>query len=150
MLIVVIVLGALMAAQQGHRCRRAAKPGTRPLPTAAGAGKALGIFFGDLTQFGDSKGADRFIQTGDHFTTHGDVRTFRGSKLTTNVVVAWAGCAARGRRKSRRAVLSLMHGTEVCDTRLETMHDKLESTTTGVDRKTISGHRLSPIAINHF
>lgn len=149
MLIVVIVLGALMAAQQGHRCRRAAKPGTRPLPTAAGAGKALGIFFGDLTQFGDSKGADRFIQSGDHFTTHWNVRTFRGSKPTMNVVVTWAG-TARGRRNSRQAVPSVMHGAGVCDTSLETMHDKLESTTTGVDRKTISGHRLSPIAINHF
>lgn len=150
MLIVVIVLRALMAAKQGHRCRRAAKPGTQSLPTAVGGGKALGIFFGDLTQFGDSTGADRFIQTGDRFTTHGDVRTFRGSKPTTNVVVAWAGCAARGRRQSRRAVLSVMHGAEACDTRLETKHDKLESTTTGVDRKTTSGHRLSPIAINHF
>jgi hypothetical protein len=85
------------------------------LPDAGRAGTALGIFFDDRTQSGDGKGADWFIQTGDHFTTHWSVCAFRGSKPKTNVVVAGAGCGARGLRKSQPAVPSLMHGAEAYD-----------------------------------
>ncbi|HEY9513021.1 MAG TPA: hypothetical protein VIQ48_10665 [Rhodanobacter sp.] len=76
MLMAVVVLGAFMAAKQGHMCRRARKPDAWSLQGAARA--------------------------------------------------------------------------EAYAARLETTHDKLDSTATGVHRKTTNDNRFEPIAVYHF
>ena len=127
------------------------KPSTFLIQAAAYAGRGMGLFFGNMAQFGDIRGIGGFAQVGDHFTPHWALYGFYGiAKPKTADVVEWIGHGATGLLKSQQAALDLIYTTGPVDIGLEWMYDKLQSTPDGISRVNTDGNQLSLSAMYHF
>ena len=115
------------------------------------SGQGLGEIFGDLSQFGDIANTGGFLQAGYSFTPNWSANVFYGiSKPDTDDVIRWMGNGATGLLRSRQMALNLEYAAGSYELGMELMHDTLDSTSNGTDRKTTSGNQLSLSALYHF
>ncbi|OOG62537.1 hypothetical protein B0E46_12570 [Rhodanobacter sp. B04] len=127
------------------------KPGPWMFKGLVYTGKGLGEIFGDLSQFGDIEDTGGYLQAGYNFTPNWSANAFYGmSKPNTADVIRWMGNGATGLLRNRQSALNVQYSAGAYDLGLEWMHDVLDSTSNGVDRKTTSGNQLSVSALYHF
>lgn len=114
-------------------------------------GKGLGQLFGGLVQFGDIKETGGYLQGGYKFSPHWSANAFYAySKPNTNDVVTWLGHGSAGRLQNRQVALNLEYSSGAYALGAQWMHDNLDYTTTGADRKSTSGNQFSLSALYHF
>jgi hypothetical protein len=127
------------------------KPGPWTFKGLVYTGNGLGEIFGAMSQFGDIKETGGFVQAGYSFTPNWSLYAFYAySKPKTEDVVTWLGNGAAGLLRNRQTALSLQYTAGAYDLSAEWMHDKLDSTSNGTDRKTTSGNQVSLNALYHF
>jgi hypothetical protein len=127
------------------------KPGPWVFNALAYTGKGLGEIFGAMSQFGDISESGGFVQAGYNFTPNWSAYAFYGiSKPDANDVIRWMGNGSTGLLKNRQAALSLQYATGAYALGLEWMHDKLDSTTDGIHRKTTNGNQVSVSGMYKF
>ncbi|WP_426701454.1 hypothetical protein ACPPVV_00075 [Rhodanobacter sp. Col0626] len=127
------------------------KPGPWTFKGLAYTGNGLGEIFGAMSQFGDIKETGGFVQAGYSFTPNWSLYAFYAySKPNTDDVVTWLGNGSTGLLRNRQTALSLQYTAGAYDLSAEWMHDKLDSTSNGTDRKTTSGNQVSLNALYHF
>ncbi len=127
------------------------KPGAFVFKSLIYSGSGLGEIFGAMAQFGDIKETGGYVQAGYALTPHWSAHAFFGiSKPDSKDVIAWLGHGAAGRLENRQSALSLQYTAGAYDLGIEWMHDTLDSTSDGVDRKSTSGNQLSLNALYHF
>ncbi|HEV2681773.1 MAG TPA: hypothetical protein VGV14_14810 [Rhodanobacter sp.] len=127
------------------------KPGPWTLKGLVYAGNGLGEIFGAMSQFGDIKETGGFVQAGYSFTPSWSLYAFYAySKPNADDVITWLGKGSTGLLRNRQSALSLQYTAGAYDLSVEWMHDKLDSTSNGVDRKTTGGNQLSLNALYHF
>lgn len=114
-------------------------------------GNGLGEIFGSMAQFGDIQETGGFLQAGYSFTPNWSANAFYSiAKPKANDVISWLGHGSTGLLRNRQAALSLQYASGAYELGVEWMHDKLDSTSDGVDRKTTSGNQVSLNALYHF
>jgi len=127
------------------------KPGPWTFKGLAYTGNGLGEIFGAMSQFGDIKETGGFVQAGYSFTPNWGLYAFYAySKPNANDVIRWMGNGATGLLRNRQSALSLQYTAGSYDLSAEWMHDKLDSTSNGVNRKTTTGNQVSLNALYHF
>jgi len=127
------------------------KPGSWTFRGLAYTGKGLGQIFGAMSQFGDISESGGFVQAGYSFTPNWSMYAFYAyAKPDADDVVAWMGNGASGLLRNRQAALSLQYTSGPYDLGVEWLHDRLDSTSNGIDRKTTSGNQVSLNALYHF
>ena len=127
------------------------KPGPWTFKGLVYTGNGLGEIFGAMSQFGDIKETGGFVQAGYSFTPNWSLYAFYAySKPNTDDVITWLGNGSTGLLRNRQTALSLQYTAGAYDLSAEWMHDKLDSTSNGVDRKTTSGNQVSLNALYHF
>jgi hypothetical protein len=127
------------------------KPGPWTFKGLAYTGNGLGEIFGAMSQFGDIKESGGFVQAGYSFTSNWSIYAFYAySKPNTDDVITWLGNGSTGLLRNRQAALSLQYTAGSYDLSAEWMHDKLDSTSNGVNRKTTSGNQVSLNALYRF
>ncbi|MEP7187184.1 MAG: hypothetical protein ABI767_15240 [Rhodanobacter sp.] len=127
------------------------KPGPFTFKGLIYSGRALGEIFGGLVQFGDIKESGGYVQAGYSFTPNWSINAFYSvSKPDTNDVIAWLGNGAVGRLENHQSALSLQYTSGAYDLGVEWMHDKLDSTSDGVNRVSTDGNQVSVSALYHF
>ena len=127
------------------------KPGVFVLKGLVYSGKGLGEIFGAMAQFGDIEETGGYVQAGYSLTPHWSANVFYGiSKPDGKDVIAWLGNGAAGRLENRQSAVSLQYTAGAYDLGIEWMHDTLDSTSDGADRKSTSGDQLSLSALYHF
>ncbi|KZC39367.1 MULTISPECIES: hypothetical protein [Rhodanobacter] len=127
------------------------KPGPWTFKGLAYAGNGLGEIFGAMSQFGDISERGGFVQAGYSFTPNWSLYAFYAyNKPDTKDVIAWMGHGSTGLLRNRQAALSLQYTAGSYDLSAEWMHNKLDSTSNGVDRKTTTGNQFSLNALYRF
>lgn len=127
------------------------KPGPFTFKGLVYSGKGLGQIFGAMAQFGDIQETGGYVQAGYSFTPNWSVNAFYGiSKPDTKDVVAWLGSGSSGRLENHQSALSLQYTSGAYDLGIEWLHDKLDSTSNGIDRKSTDGNQLSVSALYRF
>jgi hypothetical protein len=127
------------------------KPGPWTFKGLAYTGNGLGEIFGAMSQFGDIQESGGFVQAGYSFTPNWSLYAFYAySKPDTRDVITWLGNGSTGLLRNRQAALSLQYTAGSYDLSAEWMHDKLDSTSNGVNRKTTTGNQVSLNALYHF
>ncbi|MCP4515725.1 MAG: hypothetical protein GY824_10920, partial [Delftia sp.] len=127
------------------------KPGPWDLKGVAYTGRALGEIFGAMSQFGDIQESGGFVQGGYHFTPNWSLYAFYAyASPDNNDVIRWLGHGSTGLLKNRQAALSLQYAAGAYELGVELLHDKLDSTSNGIDRKTTTGNQVSLNALYHF
>jgi hypothetical protein len=127
------------------------KPGPWTFKGLVYTGNGLGEIFGAMSQFGDIKETGGFLQAGYSFTPNWSAYAlYAYSKPNTDDVIHWLGNGSTGLLRNRQTALSLQYTAGAYDLSVEWMHDKLDSTSKGVDRKTTSGNQVSVNALYHF
>lgn len=107
-------------------------------------GTGLGQIFGALSQFGDIHETGGFLQAGYKFTPHWSVNAFYAqAKPDQNDVIEWRGQGSTGLLKNRQSALSLQYAAGAYELGVEMIHNKLDSTSTGINRITTSGNQVS-------
>jgi hypothetical protein len=118
---------------------------------AAYTGSGLGEIFGNLNQFGDIADTGGYVQGSFNFTKNWSVNAFYAiSKSDRGDVVTWLGNGSTGLLKSTQAALSLQYASGPYQLGLEWIHDKLDSTTNGLNDTTTSGNQLNVSALYTF
>lgn len=114
-------------------------------------GSGIGEIFGNLSQFGDISENGGFLQAGFNFTPAWSVNAFYAmAKSDRDDVVRWLGNGTSGLLKNRQTALNLQYASGAYQIGVEWMHDKLDSTSDGIARKTTSGNQLSLSALYTF
>lgn len=127
------------------------KPGPWTFKGAAYTGKGLGQIFGAMSQFGDIQETGGYAQAGYSFTPNWSLYAFYAyNKPDKNDVVDWLGNGATGLLRNRQTALSLQYAAGSYELGMEWLHDKLDSTSDGVDRKTTTGNQVSLNALYRF
>lgn len=127
------------------------KPGPWTFKGAAYSGKGLGQIFGAMSQFGDIQETGGYAQAGYSFTPNWSLYAFYAyNKPDKNDVVDWMGNGATGLLRNRQTALSLQYAAGSYELGMEWLHDKLDSTSNGVDHKTTSGNQVSLNALYRF
>ena len=127
------------------------KPGPWTFKGLAYAGNGLGEIFGAMSQFGDISERGGFVQAGYSFTPNWSLYAFYAySKPDSKDVITWMGHGATGLLRNRQAALSLQYTAGSYDLSAEWMHDKIDSTSNGTDRKTTTGNQVSLNALYRF
>ncbi|WP_329741959.1 hypothetical protein [Dyella sp. A6] len=127
------------------------KPGPWSFKGQVYTGQGLGELFGAMSQFGDIKETGGYLQAGYSFTSNWSMfGTYAYAKPNAGDVIRWMGHGATGLLRNRQAALSLQYAAGSYALGVELLHDKLDSTTNGSDRKTTSGNQLSLNALYHF
>lgn len=127
------------------------KPGPFTFKGLVYSGKGLGQIFGAMAQFGDIQETGGYVQAGYSFTPNWSVNAFYGiSKPDTGDVVAWLGSGSSGRLENHQSALSLQYTSGAYDLGIEWLHDKLDSTSNGINRKSTDGNQLSVSALYRF
>jgi predicted porin len=127
------------------------KPGPWTFKGLAYAGNGLGEIFGAMSQFGDIKETGGFVQAGYSFTPNWSLYAFYAySKPDSGDVITWMGNGSTGLLRNRQTALSLQYTAGSYDLSAEWMHDKLDSTSNGTDRKTTTGNQFSLNALYRF
>ena len=127
------------------------KPGPWTFKGLAYTGKGLGEIFGAMAQFGDISESGGYVQAGYAFSPNWSAYAFYSmSRPDQNDVINWMGHGSSGLLRDRQAALSLQYNAGSYDLGVEWMHDKLDSTSNGVNRKTTSGNQVSVSALYHF
>lgn len=127
------------------------KPGPWNFKALVYAGKGLGQIFGNLSQFGDIGEVGGFAQAGYNVTKNWSVNAFYAyQKSDKEDVVRWLGNGSSGLLKNRQAALSLQYASGPYQLGIEWLHDKLDSTSASLERKTTSGNQLSLNALYTF
>ncbi len=127
------------------------KPGPWDFKGVAYTGRALGEIFGAMSQFGDIQEIGGFVQGGYHFTPNWSLYAFYAyASPDNNDVIRWLGHGSTGLLKNRQAALSLQYAAGAYELGVELLHDKLDSTSNGIDRKTTTGNQVSLNALYHF
>jgi hypothetical protein len=127
------------------------KPGPWTFKGLAYTGKGLGEIFGAMAQFGDISESGGYVQVGYKFTPNWTAYAFyAAARPDKQDVITWMGHGASGLLRNNQSALSLQYTAGAYDLSLEVMHDKLDSTSNGVDRKTTSGNQVSLNALYHF
>ena len=127
------------------------KPGPWTFKGLAYSGKGLGEIFGAMAQFGDISETGGYLQVGYNFTPHWTAYAFyAAARPDQQDVITWMGHGSSGLLRNDQSALSLQYTAGAYDLSVEWMHDKLDSTSNGVDRKTTSGNQVSLNALYHF
>jgi hypothetical protein len=127
------------------------KPGPWTFKGLVYTGNGLGEIFGAMSQFGDIKESGGYVQAGYSFTPNWSLYAFYAySKPNADDVITWLGNGASGLLRNRQTALSLQYTAGAYDLSAEWVHDKLDSTSDGVDRRTTSGNQLSFNALYRF
>ena len=127
------------------------KPGPWVFNGLLYTGKGLGEIFGAMAQFGDIAESGGYVQAGYNFTPNWSAYAFYGmAKPDANDVIRWMGNGATGLLKNRQSALSLQYAAGAYVLGLEWMHDRLDSTTDGVNRKSTSGNQVSVSGMYKF
>lgn len=127
------------------------KPGPWTFKGAAYTGKGLGQIFGAMSQFGDIQETGGYAQAGYSFTPNWSLYAFYAyNKPDKNDVVDWMGHGATGLLRNRQTALSLQYAAGSYELGMEWLHDRLDSTSNGVDRKSTSGNQISLNALYRF
>jgi type II secretory pathway pseudopilin PulG len=127
------------------------KPGPWTFKGAAYSGKGLGQIFGSMSQFGDIQETGGYVQAGYSFTPNWSLYAFYAyAKPDRDDVIAWMGNGSIGLLRNRQAALSLQYTAGSYDLSAEWLHDKLDSTSNGTDRKTTTGNQVSLNAMYRF
>ena len=127
------------------------KPGPWTFKGLAYSGKGLGEIFGAMAQFGDISESGGYVQVGYSFTPHWTAYAFyAAARPDQQDVITWMGHGSNGLLRNDQSALSLQYTAGAYDLSVEWMHDKLDSTSNGVDRKTTSGNQVSLNALYHF
>ncbi|WP_426687738.1 hypothetical protein [Rhodanobacter ginsengiterrae] len=127
------------------------KPGPWLFKGAAYTGKGLGQIFGAMSQFGDIQETGGYAQAGYSFTPNWSLYAFYAyNKPDRNDVVDWLGNGATGLLRNRQTALSLQYAAGSYELGMEWLHDKLDSTSNGVDHKTTTGNQVSLNALYRF
>ncbi len=135
----------------GYEIGASWKPGPWLFKGLVYTGSGLGAIFGNLSQFGDIDETGGFVQAGFKFTPNWSVNAFYSiAKPDADDVIRWLGNGATGLLKNRQAALSLQYSSGAYELGIEWLHDKLDSTTDGIARKTTTGNQLSLSALYHF
>ncbi len=126
-------------------------PGPWVLMATGYTGRGLGELFGALVQFGDIKETGGYVQVGDHLTPNwAAYLTWAASTPDKRDVIRWMGNGATGLLRNQQTAFSLEYTAGAYEFGVELLHDKLHSTSDGVNRKTTSGNQLSLSATYHF
>lgn len=127
------------------------KPGPWTFKGLAYTGKGLGEIFGAMAQFGDISETGGYVQVGYSFTPNWTAYAFySAARPDKQDVITWMGHGSSGLLRNNQSALSLQYTAGSYDLSVEVMHDKLRSTSDGVDRKTTSGNQVSLNALYHF
>ena len=127
------------------------KPGPFVFKGQIYSGRALGQIFGGLVQFGDIKETGGYVQAGYSFTPNWSLNGFYAvSKPDKKDVIAWLGNGSAGRLENHQTALSLQYTSGFYDLGIEWMHDKLDSTIDGINRRSTDGNQLSVSALYRF
>ncbi len=127
------------------------KPGPFTFKGLIYSGRALGEIFGGLVQFGDIRETGGYVQAGYSFTPNWSINAFYSvSKPDTKDVIAWRNNGAVGRLENHQSALSLQYTSGAYDLGVEWMHDKLDSTSDGMNRLSTEGNQISVSALYHF
>jgi len=127
------------------------KPGPWTFKGLVYTGNGLGEIFGAMSQFGDIKETGGYVQAGYSFTPNWSLYAFYAySKPNADDVITWMGNGATGLLRNRQTALSLQYTAGAYDLSAEWVHDKLDSTSDGVDRRTTTGNQLSFNALYRF
>ena len=115
------------------------------------SGKGIGQLFGSIAQFGNIKATGGWLQAGYSFTPHWSANAlYAYSKSNANDVITWLGHGSSGYLNNRQTALSLLYNYGPYGLGVEWIHAALGYTTTGLDRKSISGNQMNFSAIYHF
>lgn len=127
------------------------KPGPWTFKGLAYSGKGLGEIFGAMAQFGDISETGGYVQVGYNFTPHWSAYAFyAAARPDKQDVITWMGHGSNGLLRNDQSALSLQYAAGAYALSVEWMHDKLNSTSDGVNSKTNSGNQMSLNAIYHF
>lgn len=127
------------------------KPGPWSFKGQVYTGQGLGELFGAMSQFGDIKETGGYLQAGYSFTSNWSLYgLYAYAKPNSGDVIRWMGHGATGLLRNRQAALGLQYEAGSYALGVELLHDKLDSTTDGSDRKTTTGNQLSLNALYHF
>jgi len=127
------------------------KPGPWTFKGLAYTGKGLGEIFGAMAQFGDISETGGYVQVGYSFTPNWTAYAFySAARPDKQDVITWMGHGSSGLLRNNQSALSLQYTAGAYDLSMEWMHDKLDSTSDGVTRKTTSGNQVSLNALYHF
>ncbi len=127
------------------------KPGPWTFKGLVYTGKGLGEIFGAMAQFGDISETGGYVQVGYSFTPNWTAYAFySAARPDKQDVITWMGQGSSGLLRNNQAALSLQYTAGAYDLSMEWMHDKLDSTSDGVTRKTTSGNQVSLNALYHF
>ncbi len=127
------------------------KPGPWTFKGAAYAGRGLGQIFGAMSQFGDIQETGGYAQAGYSFTPNWSLYAFYAyNKPDRNDVVDWLGNGASGLLRNRQTALSLEYAAGSYELSMEWLHDKLDSTSNGINRKTTTGNQVSLNGLYRF
>ncbi len=115
------------------------------------SGNALGQIFGAMAQFGDIQETGGYVQAGFKFTPNWSANAIYSMvKPKAGDVITWLDHGSTGLLRNRQTALNLQYTSGAYDLGIEWMHDKLDSTSNGVDRKSTDGNQLSVSALYHF
>jgi hypothetical protein len=127
------------------------KPGPFTFKGLIYSGKGLGEIFGAMAQFGDIQETGGYVQAGYSFTPNWSVNAFYGiSKPDTQDVITWLGHGSAGRLENHQSSLALQYSSGAYDLGVEWIHDKLDSTSDGINRLSTNGNQVSVSALYHF
>ncbi len=127
------------------------KPGPWTFKGLAYTGKGLGQIFGAMAQFGDISESGGYVQVGYSFTPNWTAYAFyAAARPDKRDVIDWTGNGANGLLRNNQTAMSLQYTSGPYDLSMEVMHDKLDSTSDGVNRRTTSGNQVSLNALYHF
>ncbi len=127
------------------------KPGPWTFKGLAYSGKGLGQIFGAMAQFGDISESGGYVQVGYNFDPHWTAYAFyAAARPDKQDVITWMGHGSSGLLRNNQSALSLQYTAGAYDLSVEWMHDKLDFTSDGVNRQTISGNQMSLNALYHF
>ncbi len=127
------------------------KPGPWTFKGVAYSGKGLGEIFGAMAQFGDISESGGWVQVGYNFAPNWTAYAFyAAARPDKQDVITWMGHGSSGLLRNNQSALSLQYTAGSYDLSMEVMHDKLDSTSNGVDSKTTSGNQVSLNALYHF
>jgi type II secretory pathway pseudopilin PulG len=127
------------------------KPGPWTFKGTAYSGKGLGEVFGAMAQFGDISESGGYAQIGYSFTPNWTTYAFYAvARPDKQDVITWMGHGSTGLLRNNQAGLNLQYTSGAYDLSVEWMHDKLDSTSNGVDVNTTSGNQMSLNALYHF
>jgi hypothetical protein len=127
------------------------KPGPWLFKGLVYSGNGLGELFGAFSQYGDIKETGGFLQAGYNLTSNWSANLlYATAKPKSSDVITWLGFGSTGMLRNRQTAFSLQYTSGAYDLSVELIHDKLDTTTNGINRKTTSGNQLSFNALYHF